>query len=400
MFPHLYKILYMVEILTQAEKMSAVQEYITEHFDVHFNKLNSTTEIRSRLGSDAQYRPLTQKVENTIVCDLKATFENISGIKTIVREYLDSEHIKQYDPINDYLEGLPEWDGEDRITGLFRSIPGITDRVVDWLTIWFLSMVAHWLKDVDTLHGNETVPVLIGDQGCGKTTFCQRLLPPTLRCYYMDNINLSNKFDKEMALTSSLLVNLDEFDQIKESKQAELKQALSKTFINGRPIYGRAQEVRKRYASFIATTNNNTPLNDPTGSRRFICVLIPSHKLIDNDNPIDYEQLYAQATSTVKAGKRFWFTNEEALELQQANSQFQRVQNIQTMVRLCFRAPKSSEVGSEMSVKDIVNVLCDRYPTLEKTRSLSIHVGLALKQCGFKNVMKAQGSFYNVVLVE
>ena len=55
------------------------------------------------------------------------------------------------------------------------------------------------------------------------STFVARLLPPELRVYYLDHLNLSNKFDKEMALTNNLLVNLDELDAIRPSQHAASK---------------------------------------------------------------------------------------------------------------------------------------------------------------------------------
>ena len=89
-----------------------------------------------------------------------------------------------------------------------------SDAFLEWmvgfLTIWLFSAVAHWMK-MDTMHGNECVPILIGEQGCGKSTFCNRLLPPELREYFFDHINFGNKLDFEMALTNGLMVNLDEF---------------------------------------------------------------------------------------------------------------------------------------------------------------------------------------------
>ena len=91
---------------------------------------------------------------------------------------------------------------------------------------------------------------------------------PQLRQYYLDHLNLSNKFDKEMALTNNLLVNLDELDAIRPSQHAALKQTLSKSKVNGRPIFGRAQEDRLRFASFVATTNNPHPLVANTRSTK------------------------------------------------------------------------------------------------------------------------------------
>ena len=50
-------------------------------------------------------------------------------------------------------------------------------------------------------------------------------------------------------------------------------------------------------------------LADPTGSRRFICVEVKWR--IDYAQPIDYDQLYAEAKELLRRGERFWFTPEE-----------------------------------------------------------------------------------------
>ena len=190
------------------------------------------------------------------------------------------------------------------------------------LATWLRSVVAHWLQ-MDTIHGNECVPTLIGAQGCGKTTFFVRLLPPHLREYYLDHLNLSNKFDKEMALTNNLLVNIDELESIRPSQQASLKQTLSKSKVNGRPIYGACQEDRARYASFVATTNNPHPLTDVTGSRRYICMTIPDGKYIDNTGEINYDQLYAQVLYELREQKSpYWFNNDEVARIQQLNQNY------------------------------------------------------------------------------
>ena len=117
--------------------------------------------------------------------------------------FVNSEEVAVFNPIGDYLSSLPAWDGQNHVARLFSRLPGVSSEQLAYLSIWLRSTVAHWLQ-MDTLHGNEVVPTLIGPQGCGKTTFLRRLLPQHLREYYLDHLNLSNKFDKEMALTNNL----------------------------------------------------------------------------------------------------------------------------------------------------------------------------------------------------
>ena len=101
-----------------------------------------------------------------------------------------------------------------------------------------------------------------------------------------------------MALTHNLLVNIDELANITVAQQGKLKQTLSKVKVNGRPIFGKSQADRRRYASFLATTTDEHPLCDPTGSRRYLCLRVPDGEFIDNSSVINYDQLYA-----VKSGE-------------------------------------------------------------------------------------------------
>lgn len=382
--------------LTPSENVLLIEQFLTDTFEFRYNALSKKVEVCER-ESNTQFSPLTEKKRNSIIRRAKLELEDATNVKLTVQEYLDSEDIKQYDPIHDWLKSLPKWDGQNRVSELFGRIPGITSEQIYWLSIWMRSAVAHWLN-LDMLHGNECVPTFIGDQGCGKSTFCHRILPPHLRQYFLDHINLSNKNDKEMALTNNLLVNLDELDQIRPSRQAELKQTLSKVKVNGRPIYGREQQDRKRYASFVATTNNPHPLQDPTGSRRYLCIRIPDGKLIDNETEIDYEQLYAQVVDeVVNRELRYWFSNEETLLIQQTNNQFQQEQDLCTMIETCFRHPEKDETPQKVSLKSIIETLESQYPLIKKSHSFSIQLGTKLRTLGFRQSYIHGTSHYDVI---
>ena len=251
---------------------------------------------------------------------------------------------------------------------------------------------------MDELHGNECVPVLIGAQGCGKTTFLRRLLPQHLRQYYLDHLNLSNKFDKEMALTNNLLVNLDELDAIRPSQHAALKQTLSKSKVNGRPIYGASQEDRPRFASFVATTNNPHPLTDATGSRRYICLTIPKGKFIDNVGDINHEQLYAQVLHELRNEQApYWFNNEEVARIQQLNQNYQEKKDLAEMIAACFRKPEANEVVKPINSTRVLQILQNDYTTLKITPGAKINVGRAMKEMGVQTFSYNNVAHYRVV---
>ena len=348
--------------------------------------------------ADLEYRPLTQAALNSIV--IRAKREQImekGNPKSEITEYVQSEEVPEHNPVQAFLKNLPVWDGQNHIAQVFGRLPGITSEQLNYLTIWLRSSVAHWLQ-MDMLHGNECVPTLIGNQGCGKTSFVRRLLPLNLREYFLDHLNLSNKFDKEMALTNNLFVNLDELEAIRPSQQSSLKQTLSVSKVNGRPIFGRTQEDRPRFASFVATTNNRHPLKDVTGSRRYICILIPDGQMIDNTGDIDYGQLYAQVVYELQEQKApYWFNNDEVARIQQLNQEFMEKKDLGEIFTACFRQPKEGESAKTMNCDQMIGIMQKDYPTLQNTMGNKVRLGKTISALGFKHKEHSHVAFYEVV---
>ena len=345
-----------------------------------------------------EFRTLTPAALNSIV--IRAKREEVlekGSPKSEIKDYVESEEVPEYNPIQVFLDGLPVWDGQNHIARVFSRIPGISSEQLNYLTIWLRSAVAHWMQ-MDMLHGNECVPTLIGQQGCGKTVFVRRLLPPHLREYFLGHLNLANKFDKEMALTNNLLVNLDELDAIRHSQQASLKQTLSVNKVNSRPIFGRSQEDRPRFASFVATTNNRHPLQDSTGSRRYICIQIPDGQLIDNTGEIDYGQLYAQVVYELQELKApYWFNNEEVARIQQLNQEYMEQKDIAEIIMACFRKPKEDEVVKTMNSTEMLKIIQREYPSVPSTHGTKVSIGTAMKELGFEHKEHSHVAYYKVV---
>ena len=389
------------EVLATSQQAALSAElFLTENYLFRRNELNGKVEFKNKEGEGQQtpWKTLTPTALNSII--LRAKREGIAesgSPKTDIMEYVNSDDIYTFNPIKDYLDGLPEWDGQNHVARLFERLPGVDSEQQSFLAIWLRSMIAHWLQ-MDTVHGNECVPTLIGAQGCGKTTFFVRLLPQCLREYYLDHLNLSNKFDKEMALTTNLLVNLDELDAIKPGQQASLKQTLSKSKVNGRPIYGSSQADRPRYASFVATTNNPHPLSDVTGSRRYICITIPQGKFIDNSGDIDYEQLYAQVLYELQVQKSpYWYNNAEVARIQELNLNYMEKKDIADIISICFRKPEPGEPSKSMNCDKLLEIITSEYPSVKVNHSTKIHLGRAMKTLGYESTDCGHVAHYKVI---
>ena len=348
--------------------------------------------------AELKFRPLTHAALNSII--IRAKREQVlekGSPKTEITEYVTSEEVPEHNPVQEFLNSLPEWDGQNHIAKVLSRLPGITSEQLNYLTIWLRSSVAHWMQ-LDMLHGNECVPTLIGFQGCGKTTFVRRLLPLHLREYYLDHLNLANKFDKEMALTNNLFVNLDELDAIRPSQQSSLKQTLSVSKVNGRPIFGKTQEDRPRFASFVATTNNRHPLKDVTGSRRYICIQIPDGQMIDNSGEIDYGQLYAQVVHEIRDLEApYWFNNDEVARIQQLNQNFMEKKDLTEMVCACFRIPEKGEASKSMNSSQLISVIQQDFPTLPDTFGTKVKLGKTMNALGYESKSHSNIPFYQVV---
>ncbi|MBR2244994.1 MAG: DUF3874 domain-containing protein [Prevotella sp.] len=390
---------------SQSETLTASQEgtlgtelFLQDNYLFRRNVLSGKVEFATLPAEELVYRTLTQQALNSII--IRAKREGVcekGSPKTEILELIHSEEVPTFNPVQDFLEHLAKWDGQNHVAKLFGRLPGITTEQHGFLSVWIRSMVAHWLQ-MDTIHGNECVPILIGAQGCGKTTFVTRLLPPHLRVYFLDHLNLSNKFDKEMALTNNLLVNLDELDAIRPSQHAHLKQTLSKSKVNGRPIFGCSQEDRPRFASFVATTNNPHPLTDATGSRRYICLAVPQGQLIDNEDEIDYEQLYAQVLYEIRELKvPYWFNNAEVARIQELNLNYMEQKDIAEMIKVCFRKPKEGERIKTINSTEMLKVIQQEYPFVKIDRSSRIQLGFAMRDLGYERVEHSHVAYYKAI---
>lgn len=370
-----------------------IEAFLKMHYELRRNVLTGVVQYRKKDGYNFDFQDLSDEALNTM--SNRAVKAGIGSWDKDVRRIINSNDVQEFDPIEDYIFSLPKWDGKDRITELVNRIPTDTPNVHLYLRTWLLAMVAHWLGR-DTRHGNALVPLLIGHQGCRKTTFCGMLLPPELSDYYNDKVNFKNETDLNLGLSSFALINIDEFDSVKKSQQPVLKYLLSKSEVKMRPPFGRAYVSRRRYASFIATTNKLRPLVDKTGSRRFACIHILPGSSIDTTTPINYAQLYAQLSSEVFGGARYWLNDEETQMLIEQNANYRSITDLSEMVDETFGVARNENDGKYLTIYDLFDILEERFPEVNRTATLNRDLGKILKAKQYLSRKKNTGITYLV----
>ena len=352
---------------TTADNIMNMMVFLKDRYEFRYNVLMKYTEYKEKNGWH-DFAPVDPRVQKRMTLDVQLADIRVS-IKD-VRNFLESDYIVNYDPIDEYLfqcEG--KWDGKDHIRALARTVPTANPHWADWFYIWYLGMVDQWRGINHRLYGNSVAPLLISKQGFNKSTFCRRLIPRELQWGYTDNLVLSEKRQVYQAMAQTLLINLDEFNQISpQMQQGFLKNLIQLPNVKMKRPYGGHVEEFPRLASFIATSNMDDILTDPSGNRRFIGVELTGP--IDVSVKPNYVQLFAQAMAAIRAGEKTYFDSVETTLLMQSNRQFEVVPPIEQYFQMCFDLVEDESRGKYMSAAEIFDYLKKRIGSSLKIDSL------------------------------
>ena len=180
-------------------------------------------------------------------------------------------------PDEDADKLLDEWMGHFIVDGRdlndIEHMETIENHREIW-RIWFTKTAAH-------LHGAFTkyaqlpadiVPVLVGPQGCGKSTLCKLLSMDENRFY----VDLGDKTGRDLGtpdclrlISGMIVAELGEMISLRKSEIETVKSFISATEDAYTPKYKEGKLQIPRTASFIGTSNPEQFLQDMTGNRRF-----------------------------------------------------------------------------------------------------------------------------------
>ena len=350
------------------ENIVNMMQLLKSRYDFRYNTVMKFVEYMPKEKGWYGFQPVDPRVQKRMTLEVQLADIRVS-IKD-VRNFLESDYIKNYNPIDEYLfQCYDKWDGKDHIRALARTVPTANPHWADWFYTWFLGMVDQWRGYSHRQYGNSVAPLLISKQGYNKSTFCRRLLPPELQWGYSDNLILSEKRQVYQAMAQFMVINLDEFNQISpQVQQGFLKNLIQLPTLKYKPPYGSHVMEFPRLASFIATSNMKDILSDPSGNRRFIGVELTGP--IDVSVRPNYQQLFAQALSALNNGEKSYFDAQQVKLIMKSNSQFEIIQPIDQYFLLYFELVEDEKEGDYLTAAEIFDYLKKQIGSSLKVNSL------------------------------
>ena len=350
------------------ENIVNMMQLLKSRYDFRYNTVMKFVEYMPKEKGWYGFQPVDPRVQKRMTLEVQLADIRVS-IKD-VRNFLESDYIKNYNPIDEYLfQCYDKWDGKDHIRALARTVPTANPYWADWFYTWFLGMVDQWRGYSHRQYGNSVAPLLISKQGYNKSTFCRRLLPPELQWGYSDNLILSEKRQVYQAMAQFMVINLDEFNQISpQVQQGFLKNLIQLPTLKYKPPYGSHVMEFPRLASFIATSNMKDILSDPSGNRRFIGVELTGP--IDVSVRPNYQQLFAQALSALNNGEKSYFDAQQVKLIMKSNSQFEIIQPIDQYFLLYFELVEDEKEGEYLTAAEIFDYLKKQIGSSLKVNSL------------------------------
>lgn len=337
-----------------------VEKYLNEKYQFRYNEILNRT-FYKELKTKQDFELLDSYKFNSICRELNNNEKKTSPSN--LKCLLESDFVPKYNPIKEYFNNLPIWDKKtDYISNLSRTIETTNNADFTWaFKKWIVAMVACGIDDETT---NQTVLILTGGQGIGKTTWLKNLIPNQLKeYYYSGNINPNNK-DTTLLMSDKLIINLDELTSLNKRQIDAFKEMITKTTITERRAYAHFAEDYIRRASFVGSANHNEILMDVTGNRRFLCFEAVK---IEYECNIDMDKVYSQVMYLIKEQTfKFHFEKEDILRLEENNKMYLQSSEEVDWIDELFGFPENSENETYMNATEIIQYIKINKGTYQK----------------------------------
>ena len=274
-----------------------------------FNQLADGMEIKGKVPWSHPAKFWRDADDAQLICYVDGAYGTFSArnYDIAVAKVVDD---RSYHPIREFFEKLPEWDGVKRVDTLLIDYLGAEDSPYV-RAVTRKELCAAYVRVHKPGIKFDTMIVLNGDQGIGKSTLIAKLGGE----WYSDSLNLSDMNDKTAAekLQGYWIMEIGELAGMKKADLDKVKAFISRQDDKYRASFGRRVTPHPRQCVFFGTTNSqNGYLRDITGNRRYWNVKVPGNGKykpweLDEDT---VKQVWAETVIYAKAGEKLYLPPE------------------------------------------------------------------------------------------
>ena len=235
---------------------------------IGYNELESAPYVRGVLPwiGKNEVRPWKDSDDSFLLAYL-GSHHNIKYEKHVQHAFTIACEKTRFNPVIDAFDALPEWDGEKRAGFLLHRFLGAeaSEYTQEVERLFFSGAIMR------TYHPGtkfDYMPVLIGNQSLGKSTFARRLA--LYDEFFTDSLTGIGTKEGAELVQGNLIVEIGELEAIKGKARETTKAFISRMSDDYRAPYAKRTERHPRRFVLIGTTNSKHFLNDPSGNRRFL----------------------------------------------------------------------------------------------------------------------------------
>lgn len=247
------------------------------------------SELRDRIASQHKYR--TNRGDSDLRYGRDSWDEAINA-------HCASHRV---DPFVAWLRSLKEWDGVPRIDHVLGTVFGCDDTPLNrWASRYpFVGAVERsMIPGVEI----KQFPILVGDQGIGKSPFLANLFPHHQQSrWFSDSLKFCDTPHRQLeSILGFVLIEISEMTGSTRADQESMKSFISRRNDSLRLAYARRTETHPRRCVFVGTADRSDVLpNDPSGLTRFVPVECRHGYDVEDLLGKYREQLWAEAWERV-----------------------------------------------------------------------------------------------------
>lgn len=349
--------------------------------------------MREQLGDRLRFNIFLQTIEldqkpidKIDLYYLQLAQQGVKASKELTADALMTVALENpYDPVREYLDHVADTIAPCPIDHLATAYLRPGDQpgtLYDAMLKATLIAAVRRVYEPGSKHDNATV--LMGPQGCGKSTFWRNLGGP----WFSDALRDISSRDDLLVLHRSWVMEWAELDHLTGRKHAgQVKAFLSQQTDTFRVPYGRSTESFPRRCIIVGSTNRDAGfLVDDTGNRRFWVIPVVVKGMIPVDGlMLERDAIWSAAVAAYRAGTPNHLTHAQAAAVDSENESYMVESPWVAPIARWLAEPRNH--GRAITTDVLLSEAIDK-PVERQTRMDQMQVGSILRELGFARTRK------------